>query len=50
VPVTISCGISQFREEDSPERVFERADEALYQAKRNGRNQCYVLDGEGGAA
>lgn len=41
VPVTISCGISQFREGDTPEMVFERADKALYSAKEQGRN-CYT--------
>ncbi len=44
VPVTISCGISQFNEDDSPERVFERADRALYMAKDKGRNRCERLD------
>lgn len=38
VPVTISCGMSQFREGDTPEQVFARADTALYQAKASGRN------------
>lgn len=40
VPITISCGLSQFREGDTPEQVFARADAALYKAKENGRNQC----------
>jgi len=40
VPITISCGMSEFREGDSAERVFARADSALYKAKENGRNQC----------
>jgi diguanylate cyclase len=40
VPVTVSCGISQFREGDTPEEVFARADKALYQAKKGGRNCC----------
>lgn len=40
VPITISCGLSEFREGDSPEQVFARADAALYKAKENGRNQC----------
>lgn len=38
--VTISCGLSSFQPGDSPESVFERADHALYQAKRAGRNRC----------
>jgi diguanylate cyclase len=40
VPITISCGLSQFREGDTAEQVFARADAALYKAKENGRNQC----------
>lgn len=40
VRVTISCGLSSFREGDSLEKVFARADKALYQAKRNGKNRC----------
>lgn len=40
VPITISCGLSQFREGDTTEQVFARADAALYKAKENGRNQC----------
>lgn len=40
VPITISCGMSQFAEGDTAEKVFARADKALYKAKENGRNQC----------
>lgn len=40
VPITISCGLSQFRDEDTTEQVFARADAALYKAKESGRNQC----------
>jgi diguanylate cyclase (GGDEF)-like protein/PAS domain S-box-containing protein len=40
IRVTISLGISCFREGDSPETLLKRADEALYQAKRSGRNRC----------
>ncbi len=40
VPVTISCGLSSVREGDTPERLFERVDQALYQAKAQGRNRC----------
>ncbi len=40
VPITISCGVSEFNQGDSPERVFERADKALYEAKNSGRNRC----------
>lgn len=40
VPVTISCGVSSFEPGDSLQSVFNRADQALYQAKRDGRNCC----------
>ncbi len=42
IPLTISCGISLFAEGDLPEDVFERADKALYQAKKAGRNRCVI--------
>ena len=42
VPITISCGVSEFKQGDSPERVFERADKALYEAKNGGRNRCCI--------
>ena len=42
VTITVSCGISSFNEGDTVEKVFERADQALYKAKENGRNQCVV--------
>lgn len=43
ISITISCGISQFAPNDTPEDVFARADKALYQAKRQGRDRCVVL-------
>ena len=45
VPVTISIGVADTRPdvEGTPNRVFERADAALYQAKNAGRN-CIVAD------
>ena len=39
IPVTISIGISFFREDDDSTTIFERADKALYLAKESGRNQ-----------
>ena len=43
VELTISCGISDFKESDlQHDEVFNRADNALYQSKENGRNQCAV--------
>jgi len=40
VPVTISCGLTEFRAGDTPTSVYERADRALYEAKAAGRNRC----------
>jgi diguanylate cyclase len=42
IPVTVSCGIAGFDGEDTIEGVFERADLAMYRAKREGRNACLV--------
>jgi len=42
VDITISCGISGFRADDNLAAVFERADQALYQAKEAGRNRCVI--------
>jgi diguanylate cyclase len=42
ISITISCGITQFTNDDSAETAFNRADEALYSAKDEGRNQCVI--------
>ena len=41
LPVTISLGIAERSsgDEEEPDRLYERADEKLYQAKANGRNR-----------
>ncbi|MBI5408356.1 MAG: diguanylate cyclase [Nitrospirae bacterium] len=39
IPLTISIGVSSFRKGDDVTTVFERADNALYLAKRSGRNR-----------
>ena len=44
VPVTMSCGIAGFRTDDTISEVFERADRAMYLAKRDGRNQVRTED------
>ncbi len=41
VTVTLSAGVSTFRKGDQRRDPFARADEALYKAKREGRNRCY---------
>lgn len=40
VPVTVSIGAAEFRGSDTQDDVFERADRALYLAKKRGRNLC----------
>lgn len=40
VRVTVSCGITQLRTGEAPEAAFDRADAALYRAKREGKNLC----------
>ncbi|WP_428635022.1 GGDEF domain-containing protein [Sedimenticola sp.] len=42
VNITVSCGVATFRKGDGRKTAFERADEALYLAKRSGRNRCYT--------
>ena len=39
VPVTVSCGVATFHAGETPGTVFDRADQAMYQAKRQGRNR-----------
>lgn len=42
VTITLSAGLSMFRETDSAESFIKRADQALYRAKHAGRNQVAV--------
>jgi diguanylate cyclase len=43
VRVTVSCGLTELREGDGTEAVFDRADAALYRAKHGGRNSCIAV-------
>ena len=42
--IKVSIGVSVLQEGDSPVSLFARADQALYNAKRNGRNQVCVAE------
>lgn len=44
VTITLSIGLSGFREGDTVEDVFARADQQLYVAKERGRNLCLIAD------
>jgi len=44
ITLTISCGISEFSENDEFGTVFERADQALYNSKEQGRNMCSIIN------
>ncbi len=39
VQITISMGVAQFKQDDDKQALFDRADEALYKAKREGRDR-----------
>jgi diguanylate cyclase len=42
VPVTISCGLTGLKEGDDKDILYDRADNALYEAKQGGRNRCVL--------
>lgn len=50
VPITLSAGIAEFATGDEPDDVFARADNALYEAKRLGRNRCVIATQDSGKA
>ena len=43
--ITISLGIAEYCENESRDSWFKRCDDALYQAKKGGRNKFKVADG-----
>ncbi|MDH3672101.1 MAG: diguanylate cyclase [Gammaproteobacteria bacterium] len=40
VAIALSCGIASIQPEDTLDTMFQRADAALYKAKRSGKNRC----------
>lgn len=42
--VTISIGFARIKLGDTPSRILDSADEALYWAKGHGRNQCHAYE------
>lgn len=44
IPLTVSIGVCSFRKDDDCYTVFDRADEALFLAKRSGRNNVKTED------
>jgi len=42
--ITFSAGVAQFQPGESPESIFKRADEALYRAKKGGKNQILTSE------
>lgn len=45
VSITASVGATEFIPGDTIATVFERADQALYEAKNAGRNRCIIIEG-----
>ncbi len=39
---TVSCGVAEFDGSEGSEQLIGRADEALYDAKRRGKNRVVV--------
>ena len=44
IPVSVSIGVATLGHGESKDSLLGRADQALYQAKQNGRNQTIVAD------
>ncbi|HSB34514.1 MAG TPA: GGDEF domain-containing protein, partial [Nitrospirota bacterium] len=42
--VTISCGVAEFEPEDTIDSLIKKADDAMYRAKRKGRNRVEVSE------
>lgn len=44
VKMTVSIGLTQLKQQDTPETLLQRSDKALYKAKNSGRNQIIVAE------
>ena len=44
LPVSVSIGVATHRRGDAAEDLFRRADQALYEAKRGGRDRVVAAD------
>lgn len=44
ISVTASIGLYEYADGDSPQMLYQKADEALYQAKTRGRNQVFISE------
>jgi diguanylate cyclase len=49
VKITLSGGVAVAGPGETAEQLFERADQAMYQAKRAGKNRCVLADPPAGA-
>ena len=43
-PITVSIGVAERGQDEDIENLLKRADTALYQAKRRGRNRCELAE------
>ena len=50
LPLSFSAGVTLWRKGEAMPLAFERADTALYEAKRNGRSQVRIFNGGAGLA
>lgn len=46
VKATVSIGVYQYSQADSPQDLYQKADNALYQAKTHGRNKVFIYKGD----
>ena len=44
IQITISVGVSEILEGDTPESCVARADKAMYRAKKTGKNKVCMYD------